>query len=95
MRDPETGNWIVLNGEIYNHWAVRQTLSEGGWRSTSDTETVIIERARIFTTGRTAIGALLAPQPQDAKEEAARDNLNTQSKREDRWHDEAQHLAGV
>jgi asparagine synthase (glutamine-hydrolysing) len=24
MHDPETGNWITLNGEIYNHREIRQ-----------------------------------------------------------------------
>ena len=24
MRDPQTGNWIVINGEIYNHREVRR-----------------------------------------------------------------------
>lgn len=43
MRDPATGNWIVMNGEIYNHHEVRRALPapEGGWRSTGDTETVL------------------------------------------------------
>ena len=43
MRDPDTGNWIVLNGEVYNHREVRAALAGRGetWRSTSDTETVL------------------------------------------------------
>lgn len=41
MRDPETGNWCVLNGEIYNHLEIRQALGDVRWRSTSDTETVL------------------------------------------------------
>ena len=43
MRDPQTGNWIVINGEIYNHREVRRALPapETGWRSSGDTETVL------------------------------------------------------
>jgi asparagine synthase (glutamine-hydrolysing) len=41
MRDPETGNWCVLNGEIYNHMEIRQALGDVRWRSTSDTETLL------------------------------------------------------
>jgi asparagine synthase (glutamine-hydrolysing) len=43
MHDPETGNWIVFNGEIYNHLAVRAEIGErsGPWHSTSDTETIL------------------------------------------------------
>lgn len=47
MHDPETGNWIVLNGEIYNHLEIRQELGAAGpWRSGSDTETVLRAYAR-------------------------------------------------
>ncbi len=48
MTDPETGNWIVFNGEIYNHRAVRAVLGDEGpaWRSTSDTETLLRAYAR-------------------------------------------------
>jgi asparagine synthase (glutamine-hydrolysing) len=41
MLDPETGNWIVLNGEIYNHLEVRPALGGPPWRSRSDTETLL------------------------------------------------------
>ncbi len=43
MRDLRTGNWIVINGEIYNHREVRRALPapENGWRSSGDTETVL------------------------------------------------------
>ncbi|MDX2039971.1 MAG: asparagine synthase (glutamine-hydrolyzing) [Acidobacteriota bacterium] len=43
MRDAATGNWIVINGEIYNHREVRRALPapETGWRSSGDTETVL------------------------------------------------------
>ncbi|MFB3916250.1 MAG: asparagine synthase (glutamine-hydrolyzing) [Terriglobales bacterium] len=48
MCDPETGNWIVLNGEIYNHLEIRKELGapNGGWQSGSDTETVLRAYAR-------------------------------------------------
>lgn len=41
MLDPETGNWILLNGEIYNHLDLRPALGDVRWRSRSDTETVL------------------------------------------------------
>ncbi|HVF70543.1 MAG TPA: asparagine synthase (glutamine-hydrolyzing) [Chthoniobacterales bacterium] len=42
MTDPETGNVIVTNGEIYNHPAVRNMLGPDlAWRGTSDTETIL------------------------------------------------------
>jgi len=43
MQDSETGNWIVFNGEIYNHLDVRSEIGEraGRWVSTSDTETIL------------------------------------------------------
>jgi len=40
MHDPDTGNVLVLNGEIYNHRALREELA-GPWRSGSDTETLL------------------------------------------------------
>ncbi len=47
MTDPATGNVIVINGEIYNHRAVRELLgSEVRWQGTSDTETVLQSYAR-------------------------------------------------
>ena len=48
MYDPTTGNWIVLNGEIYNHLEIREELSSTfhPWHSTSDTETVLQAYAR-------------------------------------------------
>ncbi len=43
MHDPETGNWIVFNGEIYNHVALREQLNRDGveTRSHSDTEVLL------------------------------------------------------
>lgn len=43
MRDERTGNWLVLNGEIYNHLELRAALADKveRWRSGSDTETVL------------------------------------------------------
>jgi asparagine synthase (glutamine-hydrolysing) len=43
MHHPETGNWIVFNGEIYNHLEVREQIGKraGPWHSTSDTETIL------------------------------------------------------
>ena len=41
MVDPATGNVIVVNGEIYNHRALRAELGDCGWRGSSDTETIL------------------------------------------------------
>ena len=43
MYDRATGNYIVLNGEIYNHLEIRQELAGqvDQWNSSSDTETVL------------------------------------------------------
>jgi asparagine synthase (glutamine-hydrolysing) len=43
MHDAATGNWIVLNGEIYNHLEVREALSDRveRWNSGTDTETIM------------------------------------------------------
>src|SRR5579863_1663355 len=43
MRDPETGNWIVYNREIYNFRDVRRELEQTGakFASHSDTEVVL------------------------------------------------------
>ncbi|MFT3735914.1 MAG: asparagine synthase (glutamine-hydrolyzing) [Rhodocyclaceae bacterium] len=48
MHDPETGNWIVFNGEIYNHAALRAELQAGGAvvRTHSDTEVLLKLYAR-------------------------------------------------
>ncbi len=43
MTDPVSGNVIVFNGEIYNHLALREELTQKGarWTGTSDTETLL------------------------------------------------------
>jgi asparagine synthase (glutamine-hydrolysing) len=42
MSDPFSGNTIVNNGEIYNHWSLRAELGQAvAWRGTSDTETLL------------------------------------------------------
>lgn len=48
MQDPETRNWIVHNGEVYNFREVRAKLQRAGveFRSQSDTEVVLKAYAR-------------------------------------------------
>ena len=42
MTDPANGNVIVVNGEIYNHQALRAQLGpDVSWKGTSDTETLL------------------------------------------------------
>ena len=43
MHDPLTGNVIVFNGEIYNHFELRERLAAFNpvWRGSSDTETLL------------------------------------------------------
>ncbi|HEV8534273.1 MAG TPA: asparagine synthase (glutamine-hydrolyzing) [Candidatus Limnocylindria bacterium] len=48
MTDPETGNVVVFNGEIYNFGALRRELEQCGarFRSRSDTEVILKAYAR-------------------------------------------------
>ncbi len=43
MHDPETGNWIVFNGEIYNYRQIRGRLEQDAihFRTNSDTEVLL------------------------------------------------------
>jgi asparagine synthase (glutamine-hydrolysing) len=41
MADPETGSWIVHNGEVYNFRALRAKLPRRDRRSETDTEAVL------------------------------------------------------
>src|SRR5215813_1138474 len=54
MRDPETGNWISYNGEVYNFKELRRELEAHGcsFRSNSDTE-VLLQSYRVW--GREAV----------------------------------------
>lgn len=45
MRDPETGNWITFNGEIYNYRELRSALVARGHRFHSQSDTEVILRA--------------------------------------------------
>jgi asparagine synthase (glutamine-hydrolysing) len=45
MRDPDTGNWIVYNGEIYNFRQVRRTLESLGTTFQSDSDTEVLLKA--------------------------------------------------
>jgi asparagine synthase (glutamine-hydrolysing) len=47
MTDPATGNVVAVDGEIYNHRALREQLAPNvDWRGTSDTETLLQGYAR-------------------------------------------------
>ena len=41
MDDPETGNWITYNGEIYNFKELRREIDNVRWSSNTDTEVVL------------------------------------------------------
>lgn len=45
MQDPETGNWIVFNGEIYNFQDIRRELAGKGYTFRSQTDTEVILKA--------------------------------------------------
>jgi asparagine synthase (glutamine-hydrolysing) len=45
MQDPETGNWIVYNGEIYNFRQVRAELAAGGIRFATQCDTEVLLKA--------------------------------------------------
>lgn len=42
MQDPQTGNWIAYNGEIYNFRDIRRELEQDGVRFTSDSDTEVV-----------------------------------------------------
>ena len=49
MRDPETGNWITYNGEVYNFKDIRAELEKRGCRFRSDSDTeVILQSYRVW-----------------------------------------------
>lgn len=45
MHDPETGNWIVYNGEIYNFRDVRRELEQAGTKFASYSDTEVLLKA--------------------------------------------------
>jgi asparagine synthase (glutamine-hydrolysing) len=46
MADPESGSWIVYNGEVYNHQDLRRQMPDCPFQGGSDTETVLKAWAR-------------------------------------------------
>lgn len=45
MHDPETGNWIVYNGEVYNFQQLRNQLKSLGCIFSSETDTEVVLKA--------------------------------------------------
>src|SRR6266700_506841 len=45
IQDPETGNWIVYNGEIYNFREIRRRLMGEGVRFESQSDTEVLLKA--------------------------------------------------
>jgi asparagine synthase (glutamine-hydrolysing) len=45
MHDPETGNWIIYNGESYNFRDVRNELEQAGTRFVSHSDTEVLLKA--------------------------------------------------
>src|SRR5882724_2807985 len=41
MTDAESGSWIVYNGEVYNHQALRRGLADCPFKGGSATETIL------------------------------------------------------
>jgi asparagine synthase (glutamine-hydrolysing) len=45
MHDPDTGNWIIYNGEIYNFRDIRQELEQAGTKFVSHSDTEVLLKA--------------------------------------------------
>jgi asparagine synthase (glutamine-hydrolysing) len=45
MHDPDTGNWIIYNGEIYNFRDIRKELEQAGANFVSHSDTEVLLRA--------------------------------------------------
>src|SRR5213593_1685366 len=80
MTDPETGNIIIFNGEIYNFHTLRRELEQDGarFRSRSDTEVILKAYARWGADGVARLRGMFAFALWDAAQETllfARDRL--------------------
>jgi len=45
MHDPDTGNWIIYNGEIYNFRDIRKELEQAGTNLVSNSDTEVLLKA--------------------------------------------------
>jgi asparagine synthase (glutamine-hydrolysing) len=71
MRDDETGNWIVYNGEIYNHRELRTELEHLGctFQGRSDTEVILKAYGRDGTACLDRLRGMFAFAIWDARHE--------------------------
>src|SRR5216683_3168112 len=62
MQDPDTGNWVVFNGEIYNFRELRTELEAVGveFRSHSDTEVILAAYREWGESCLTRLGGMFA-----------------------------------
>ena len=80
MHDPDTGNWIAYNGEIYNFREIRRELEQNGdcFTSHTDTEAILKAYARWGTSSLEKFRGMFAFALWDARQHQlflARDHM--------------------